>query len=131
LAIELAPILPLEEWACIFPDAAAAGDTKFIRDIVASHRRGPKPLSDEYGALCIFWHGFCGAGCEGNIPPLKFWSDKAAWQFVQFVTGNNKLTLKNYQQHKTRCGLHSEKPVLVTFADYSNEHAIERLVCRR
>ena len=131
LAIELAPIYPLEEWSCIFPDAAAAGDTSFIEELVASHRRERRPLSKEYSTLFIFWHGFDAIGYEGKVPPLKYWSDKAAWQFVQFATGNDELTLKNYQQHKTRCGLHNEKPVLVTFADFSNESSIARLVCRR
>ena len=81
--------------------------------------------------LSFFWHGFHAVNLEAKVPPLKYWSDKAAWQFVQFATGNDELTLKNYQQHKTRCGLRREKPVLVTFAEYSNESSIARLVCRR
>jgi hypothetical protein len=28
----------LEEWACIFPDAAIAGDTEFIEKVIASLR---------------------------------------------------------------------------------------------
>jgi hypothetical protein len=131
LAIELAPVYPLEEWACIFPQAVSAGDAKFMEEIIASHRRERTPLSKEYSTLAIFWHGFHAAGYEAKVPPLKYWSDKSAWQFVQFATGNDKLTLSNYQQHKARSGLHSKKPVLVTFADYSNEGTIERLVCRR
>ena len=38
-----------------------------------------------------------------------------------FATGNDKLELSNYQIHKARFELHSEKPVLVGFADYSSE----------
>ena len=137
VAIELAPMYSFEEWACIFPDAAAAGDTEFIEEIIAFLRpvilegRWRLPFSKEYLALAIYWHGFHAVGLENKVPPLKHWSDKAAWQFVKFATGNDKLDLSNYQIHKARFELHSEKPVLVGFADYCTDGTIERLTCRR
>ena len=137
VAIELAPMYSLEEWSCIFPDAVAAGDTEFIEEIIASLRpvilegRWRLRFSKEYLALAIYWHGFHAVGLENKVPPLKHWSDKAAWQFVKFATGNDKLELSNYQQHKAGFELHSEKPVLVGFADYSSDGTIKRLTYRR
>jgi hypothetical protein len=136
VAIELAPMYSLEEWACIFSDAAAAGDTEFIEDLIASHRlilegRWRLPFSKEYLALAIYWHGFQAVNLENKVPPLKHWSNKAAWQFVKFAAGNDKLELGNYQMHKARFELHSEKPVLVGFADYSSNGTMERLTCCR
>jgi hypothetical protein len=137
VAIELAPLYSLEEWACIFPDAAAAGDTEFIEEIITSLRaqilggRWRLQFSKEYVALAKYWHGFHAFGLETKVPPLKHWSDKAAWQFVKFATGNDNLELSNYQIHKSRFELHSEKPVLVGFADYSSNGTVERLTCRR
>jgi hypothetical protein len=73
VAIELAPMYSIEEWACIFRDAAVAGDIEFIEKIIASLRpviRGGRwqlPFSKEYIALAIYWSGFHAVG----FPPLK------------------------------------------------------------
>jgi hypothetical protein len=137
MAIELAPMFSLEEWACIFPDAVVAGDTDFIQEITASLRpvickgKWQLPFSKEYLALAIYWHGFRAVGLENKVPPLKHWSDKAACEFVKFATGNDKLELSNYQMHKSRFELHSEKPLLVSYADYASDGTTERLTCSR
>jgi hypothetical protein len=127
----------IEEWACIFRDAAVAGDIEFIEKIIASLRpviregRWRLPYSKEDFALAIYWHGFHPVGLENKVPPLKHWSDKAACEFVKFATGNDKLERSNYQMHKSRFELHSEKPLLVSYADYASDGTTERLTCSR
>jgi hypothetical protein len=131
LAIQTAGAYPLEEWATIFPDAALAGDHEFINEIVARHTQDARPLLDtRFTSIAFYWYGFDLLGKAENIPPLKHWSDKAACEFVGFISGES-LTVSTYQQRKKRLGLHSEKPTLVTWAEHTHDGKIHRLACQR
>jgi hypothetical protein len=131
LAIQTASAYPLEEWATIFPDAALAGDHEFINEIVARHTQGARPVLDtRFSSIAFYWYGFDLLGKAEKIPPLKHWSDKAACEFVGFISGES-LTVSTYQQRKKRLGLHSEKPTLVTWAEHTHDGKIHRLVCKR
>ena len=132
LAIECAWMLPFEEWACIFPDAAMAEDYDFVLRITAAHRDGP-PITAFRGhcdwiARC--WDSFQILGLARKVPALKNWSDKAACEFVGFISGE-RIKISKYQKCKQRLGLHSEKPTLVTFAGYTRDGRIHRLTCKR
>jgi hypothetical protein len=131
LAIQTALAYPLEEWATIFPDAALAGDHEFIKEIVARHTQDARPLLDtRFTSIAFYWYGFDLLGEAKKIPPLKHWSDKAACEFVGFISGES-LKVSTYQQRKKRLGLYSEKPTLVTWAEHTHDGKIHRLVCQR
>jgi hypothetical protein len=131
LAIQTALAYPLEEWATIFPDAALAGDHEFIKEIVARHTQDARPLLDtRFTSIAFYWYGFDLLGKAEKIPPLKHWSDKAACEFVGFISGES-LTVSTYQQRKKRLGLHSEKPTLITWAEHTQDGKIHHLVCKR
>jgi hypothetical protein len=130
--IKCAPLYDLVEWACIFPDALAAGDCDFVTKIISSHD-GNSPagvLRGHYRTIAKYWsgEGFDSLGLAGKVPALKYWSDRAASAFIGFIEGR-PLRVTNYQQCKSRLGLHSEKPTLVTGARYSCEGDTHRLKC--
>ncbi len=125
-AIELAWMHPLEEWACIFPEAVLAGDTDFIEKIIASHARGPRALDNIDAMFAANWYSMH----ENTVPPLAYWSDKAACEFICFVTGEN-LKLSAYKKRKQRLELRSRKPVLVTFAECAQRNDQRLLSCTR
>jgi hypothetical protein len=126
LAIQFAWMWPLEEWACIFRDAALAGDTDFIEKILALHGTGPQSLDHIDAVTVVNWNGTH----ENTVPPLKYWSDQAACEFVCFVTSED-LKLPAYKKRKQRLGLRSDKPVLVTFAECSQRNGKRLLSCSR
>jgi hypothetical protein len=134
--IEMAPSLfAFEEWACIFPDAALAGDYDFIERIVARFR-DPRawPLEDkDLLSIGLYWDSFKALGSADMIPPLKHWKDRAACEFVRFITRtrDHELTLAAYQKRKSRLRLHSKKPTLVTGARYICEGDTHSLKCWR
>ena len=131
LAIQTAAAYPLEEWATIFPDAALAGDYEFIKEIVARYAEGARPMLDaRFTSIALYWYGFDLLEKAKKIPPLKHWSDKAACEFVGFISGES-LTVSTYQQRKKRLGLHSEKPTLVTWAEHTHDSKTHCLVCKR
>jgi hypothetical protein len=141
IAIECAWMLPLEEWACIFPDAAMAEDYDFILRITAAHRDGPTSTAfrGHCGWIARCWDSFEILGLERQVPALKHWSDKAACEFVGFISGERirissqaaNAALAKYQKCKQRLGCHSEKPTLVTFAKYTRDGRVHRLTCNR
>jgi hypothetical protein len=125
-AIQFAWMWPLEEWVCIFPEAALAGDTDFIEKILALHGTGPQSLDHIDAVIVLNWNGTH----EDTVPPLKYWSDQAACEFVCFFTSED-LKLLAYKKRKQRLGLRSEKPVLVTFAECSQRNEKRLLSCSR
>jgi len=125
-AIQFAWMWPLEEWVCIFPEAALAGDTDFIEKILALHGNGPRSLDHIDAVIAVNWNGTH----ENTVPPLKYWSDQAACEFVCFFTSED-LKLPAYKKRKQRLGLRSKKPVLVTFAECSQRNGKLLLSCSR
>ena len=124
----------LEEWACVFPDVALAGDRDFIEQIVKQFGKTPPDWTNDRDikSIGVFWHGFELLDTADTIPPLKHWSRKAACEFVRFFNGDDKLSLTAYKERKTRLRLHSEKPKLVTWAEYTRKGSdTHRLVCKR
>jgi len=134
MVIQLAPLLfTFEECACMFPDAALAGDYDFIERTVTRYRQ-PDPLEDrDVRSMGLYWYGFEALGAADVIPPLRQWSDKAQCEFVRWHNGpqDDKLKLGAYRERKTRLGLHSEKPTLVTWAEYIREGDRHCLMCKR
>lgn len=132
LAIETAPLLyPLEEWATIFPDAALVKDYDFINRIIARFTETPQVLDLQYGGIAFSWPGFEWLGLANRVPPLKHWSDKAACEFVAWWIGNKEFTINAYKARKKKLGLRSEKPKLVTFAEYTRLDKKHLLHCER
>jgi hypothetical protein len=129
MLIRSAGALPLEEWACIFPDAVLAGDLKFSHEVTKAHRsRCIKPPFDRVDLTIMMpWHGFTWRDKE--LPPLKYWSDQAACDCVGFLSGKS-LSISAYKHRKNRLGLHSEKPTLVTTAIYNCVDGVHRLTAR-
>jgi hypothetical protein len=127
-AIELSWLYPLEEWACIFPAAALAGDQTFIEAILARSERD-KLLDNADIAIAIYWYG-CPWRYPDDIPPLRHWSDKAACEFVAFITGE-RVSVQAYKMRKSRLGLTSTKPTVVGFAEYNYSRQIHCLTCKR
>src|SRR5439155_26386587 len=87
LAIETAWRYPLEEWAMIFPDAALAGDYDFIKRVVARCTDPHAVLDFQYSVIALSWYGFEWLALASRVPALKHWSDKAACEFVRFMSG--------------------------------------------
>jgi hypothetical protein len=139
VVIQLAPFTrTFEEWACIFPDAAAAGDYDFIIRIVEGFReRRRLGDRDEWETIIAHWN----VGLIDGVPPLKHWTDQAACEFVRFIEGakgslrmilshiERHRALNNYQQRKSRHSCHCEKPTLVNRAYYTREDEVRRLCC--
>jgi len=125
-AIETAWLYPLEEWAMIFPDAALAGDCDFIIRVVDRCKNPPKALDSINSLIAVSWHGFEQLKLADRVPPLKYWSDQAACEFVSFMMGKD-IALTTYKNRKSDLRLHSEKPTLVSEARIENGE----LVCRR
>jgi hypothetical protein len=131
LAIETARWrYPLEEWATIFPDAALAGDYDFIKRIVDQWTE-PAPLDLQYWAIAFFWNGFESVGLASRVPPLKYWRDKAACEFVSWKCRGDSISIDAYKACKKKLGLRSGKPKLVTFAEYTRQRKDYRLYCER
>jgi len=134
-AIETGWLFPLEEWATIFPDAALAGDYDFIERIVQRFKeKDVRPLfrSPECQIIALFWHGFEYLGAVEFIPPLKNWTDKAACEFIRFMSPDNRaFDVRRYKQWKSDLGLKRERPTLVSEAEYEQRGATHTLKCRR
>ena len=129
ISIQLAPcLLPFEEWSTIFQYAALAGDYDFIERSVARYREKQTLFDDrDIYEIGTHWH----FGPAERIPPLKYWSDKAACEFIQFISGE-RSTLNAYKLRKSRIGFHSEKPTLVSFAELKyGEGGTRRLFSKR
>jgi len=129
ISIQLAPfLLPFEEWEPIFQYAALAGDLDFIDRSVVRYREEPTLADDrDIYEIVTHWH----VGPAQKIPPLKYWSDKTACEFIQFKSGKHS-TLNAYKLRKSRIDFHSEKPTLVSFADLKYEEGgTRRLACKR
>ena len=56
LAIQTAWMWPLEEWVCIFQDAALAGDTDFIEKSLALHSTGLQSLDHIDAVIVVNWN---------------------------------------------------------------------------
>jgi hypothetical protein len=134
ILIKSAWLYPLHEWACIFPDAAAAGDHQFITEMVEAAVSGkytpPAKLDGYYGHIAGYWHDFNLDGLARSVPGLKHWSEKAACEFVSFRSRHD-LELRNYRHYKKGLQLHSEKPTLVSRAEYVHDGELHELRCRR
>lgn len=142
-AIDYAWMWPLEEWACIFPNAVLAGDFEFIDKIRDSYKEKRSIFSalgrDTHLALC--WHNSVLLSTSGEkVPALKHWSDRAQCEYDRFARGDNKLNLITdekqkkigaYRKRKSRLGGHNEPPVLVRGARYTRDGNIHRLHCWR
>jgi hypothetical protein len=129
ISIELAPfLLRFDAWAYIFQYAALMEDFDFINRSVARYRDKPSLADDrDIYEIVTHWH----VGPADRIPPLKYWSDKAACEFIQFKSGKYS-TLNAYKVRKTRIDFHREKPTLVSVAELkSEEGGTRRLACRR
>jgi hypothetical protein len=129
ISIQLAPFMvPIEEWAYIFQYAALMDDLDFIGRSVARYREKPTLADDrDIYEIVTHWH----LGPAQKIPPLKYWSDKAACEFIQFKSGKHS-TLNAYKLRKSRIDFHSEKLTLVSFADLKYEEGgTRRLACKR
>jgi hypothetical protein len=133
-AIKCAGLWPLEEWACIFPDAALAGDIEFIKKVIAAHEAEPNPfsiLNDRETILAATWSSSVLLSTSGDmVPPTKYFSDSAARELVRWSFADGEgWSLGAYQQLKKRLGLHKEKPTFVTWATYRREGNTHRLSC--
>jgi hypothetical protein len=129
ISIQLAPFLfPIEEWAYIFQYAALMDDLDFTGRSVARYRERPTLADDrDIYEFVTHWH----IGPAQKIPPLKYWSDKAACEFIQFKSGKHS-TLNAYKLRKSRIDFHREKPTLVSYADLKYEEGgTRRLACKR
>ena len=116
LAIETAPWrYPLEEWATIFPDAALAGDHDFIKRIVDGFTEA-SPIRLHCWIIAFSWHGFEWRGLSKQVPPLKHWCDKAACEFVSWMS-SDPISINAYKAYKKKLGLRREQPTLVAFAE--------------
>jgi hypothetical protein len=129
ISIELAPfVIRFEAWAYIFQYAALMEDFDFIERSVARYREKPS-LADDRDICEIVTHWYVGPA--ERIPPLKYWSDKAACEFIHFKSGKNS-SLSAYKVRKSRIDFHSEKPTLVSVAELKYEEGgTRRLACRR
>jgi len=136
MAIKCASLWPLEEWACVFPDAALAGDIEFIKKIIASHEQRNvygvySELKDHDTDLAACWHNSVLLSASGDeVPALKYWSDKAACEFVAWQCGDS-ISMDAYKARKNNLRLHSERPKLVTFANYTRRDKKHLLYCER
>lgn len=68
-AIKNAALWPLEEWACIFRDAALAGDVEFIKEIIAAHEAQRIPLdnlTDREMFLALSWERLIHRSSSGD-----------------------------------------------------------------
>ena len=133
-AIKNATLWSLEEWACIFRDAALAGDVEFIKKIIAAHEAQRSPLddlTDREMFLALSWERLIQRSSSGDmVPPTKYWSDMAARELVRWRFGLPEAwSLGAYQQLKRRLGLHKEKATFVASANYLREGNTHRLSC--
>jgi hypothetical protein len=134
--IDTAWFFPFEEWVTIFPDAALADDYDFIQKIVRQHRDKVRTrvslFPAEYQPIAFFWHGFESVGLA-VVPPLKYWSDKAAREFVRFMNQYTEkgFEISRYKKCKSRLHLRSETPVLVSRAEYVCDGGGHTLKCWR
>jgi hypothetical protein len=126
--IAVAPLLfEFEECACIFPDAALAGDYDFIERCVARFRE-QEPLKDQDACtIGLFWDSFGVLRAADVIPGLKHWSDRGAWELYRFISDAEKVSLEAYKQRKSRSRLHSERLKLVDWARLTRQDSTLRL----
>lgn len=130
LTVAMAQAYPLEEWSGIFPDATLAGQVNFIKDIIAGHSHAPSETNLPGLRVALFWRGFEPIGFGDVVPPLRHWSDKSACEFDNFFS-KQELKLSNYQARKSRFGLRSQAPTLVTYAEYKCNGKTHLLNCER
>ncbi len=104
--------------------------TEMVEAAVSGKYTPPAKLDGYYGHIAGYWHDFNLDGLARSVPGLKHWSDKAACEFVRFRSRSD-LKIGNYQNYKKELQLHSEKPTLVSQAEWVHDGELDELRCSR